>query len=80
MLSFSQTHRLVQASTSAEGGGTGNPVLAVNNDADSFSLCRVTNDPNSQVNVVYNASTNNLGEYVFDTCYPVWLEMVGLLD
>ncbi|KAH8105391.1 hypothetical protein BXZ70DRAFT_1004894 [Cristinia sonorae] len=68
------------ASTSAHGGGTGNPQLAVNGDVDSFSLCRTGDQPTAQVNVVYKATADNFGAYIFDSCFPVKLEMVGLLD
>jgi len=68
------------ASTSAHGGGTGNPELAVNHDADSFALCRTGDSPIAQVNVVYKPTPNNTGSYIYDSCYPVKLQMVGLND
>ncbi|TCD71103.1 hypothetical protein EIP91_000197 [Steccherinum ochraceum] len=68
------------ASTSAHGGGTGNPQLAVNHDADSFSLCRTGTEATAQVNVVYKPTPDNFDKYIYDSCYPVKLEMVGLTD
>ncbi|THH32667.1 hypothetical protein EUX98_g1489 [Antrodiella citrinella] len=65
------------ASTSAEGGGTGQPQLAVNGDPDSFALCSAGDYPNAQVNVFYKPTPNNTGSYIYDSCYPVKLEMSG---
>ncbi|CDO75929.1 hypothetical protein BN946_scf184873.g18 [Trametes cinnabarina] len=50
--------------------GSGYPVLAVNGDADSFSLCQLTFE-----NVVWYKAAPNRG-YHFDTCYPVKLQLI----
>ncbi|CAL1702399.1 unnamed protein product [Somion occarium] len=65
------------ASTDPMGGGTGLPVLAVHGDPDSFSLCRAGDDPLAQTNVVYQAQPNNTG-YIYDSCYPVRLQIIPL--
>ena len=59
------------------GGGNPHPLLAVNGDADSFSLCSAGDYPSAQNFVIYKPQN---GSYVYDcsTCYPVLLQMVGL--
>ena len=64
---------LSQADTDPEGGGSGLPWLAVNNDADSFSLCSLGG---FQTNVVYKATENNIDGYDFSTCQAVILQIV----
>ncbi|KAI0665581.1 hypothetical protein C8Q78DRAFT_550000 [Trametes maxima] len=56
------------ASTSAHGGGTGFPRLAVNGDTDSFSLCRVGSQ-----NVVFWKPIPDQGE---TGCYPVFIQII----
>ena len=51
-------------------GDSGLPLLAVNNDADSFSLCQTSFE-----NVVYYKAAPDRG-YNFDSCYPVQLQIV----
>ncbi|KAH9895738.1 hypothetical protein C8Q73DRAFT_644250 [Cubamyces lactineus] len=51
-------------------GDSGLPLLAVNNDADSFSLCQTTFE-----NVVYYKAAPDRG-YDFDSCYPVKLQIL----
>ncbi|KAI0329508.1 hypothetical protein GY45DRAFT_1324954 [Cubamyces sp. BRFM 1775] len=51
-------------------GDAGLPLLAVNNDADSFSLCQTTFE-----NVVYYKAAPDRG-YDFDSCYPVKLQIL----
>ena len=59
------------------GGGNPYPLLAVNGDADSFSLCSAGSYPSAQNFVIYKAQNDS---YVYDssTCYPVLLQMIGL--
>ena len=66
-----------QADTDPAGGGTGFPELAVNGDTDSFFLCKAGSYPGAQTNVVYKPDANN-DVYVYSSCYPVKLQMVGL--
>ncbi|TCD71102.1 hypothetical protein EIP91_000196 [Steccherinum ochraceum] len=61
--------------TDPNGGGNGFPILAGNGDSDNFSLCPTTQ---GQVNVVYNATVDNSDTYVFDECYEVNLQIIGL--
>ncbi|CCM00191.1 uncharacterized protein FIBRA_02219 [Fibroporia radiculosa] len=51
------------------------PVLAVNGDTGSFSLCATNEDDTSQVNVVYQAAPRD-SNYKYDTCLPVRLQVV----
>ncbi|KAI0654331.1 hypothetical protein C8Q70DRAFT_926020 [Cubamyces menziesii] len=51
-------------------GDAGLPLLAVNNDADSFSLCQTTFE-----NAVYYKAAPDRG-YDFDSCYPVKLQIL----
>ncbi|KAI0329496.1 hypothetical protein GY45DRAFT_1324939 [Cubamyces sp. BRFM 1775] len=51
-------------------GDSGLPLLAVNNDADSFSLCQTSFE-----NVVYYKAAPDRG-YDFDSCYPVQLQII----
>ncbi|KAH9929161.1 uncharacterized protein B0H18DRAFT_1117524 [Fomitopsis serialis] len=48
--------------------------LAVNNDADSLSLCEATSSWGNIV-LVYEASTNN-SNYDYSTCYPVQVNII----
>ncbi|KAH8105392.1 hypothetical protein BXZ70DRAFT_523151 [Cristinia sonorae] len=52
--------------------------LAVNGDADSFSLCQTGRASTSQVNVVFKPSQNNSESYFIDTCKPVKLLMKAI--
>lgn len=65
----------LKAQTDPDKGGE--PRLGVHGDADSFSLCRTSDSPSAMDVVVYNA-TRDGGEYVYDTCRPVSLRMMGL--
>ncbi|KAH9921904.1 uncharacterized protein B0H18DRAFT_1121199 [Fomitopsis serialis] len=47
----------------------GDVLLAVNNDADSFSLCQSV--PNTSNVLVYQANSNNSDYYDYSTCYGV---------
>ncbi|KZT66901.1 hypothetical protein DAEQUDRAFT_767581 [Daedalea quercina L-15889] len=51
-------------------------VLAVNNDADHFSLCQATSSWSNTV-LVYEASANNTN-YNYSTCYPVQVNIIAL--
>ncbi|KAI0338104.1 hypothetical protein BDW22DRAFT_1432766 [Trametopsis cervina] len=62
-------------STSAHGGGTGYPALAVNGDINSFALCKTGDSPLAQNNVVYKPSPDSYS-YLFDTCYNVTVQIV----
>jgi len=64
------------ANTDPNGGGTGHPILAVNGDTGSFSLCRTGNWTAAQTNLVWKAKQG--GAYEFDTCYAVKIQLVGL--
>ncbi|KAJ3490100.1 hypothetical protein NLI96_g1686 [Meripilus lineatus] len=64
------------ASTSAHGGGTGFPKLAAFGDTESWSLCPNGNGPFKQVNVVYKATPDNFGSYIYDQCYAVDLQII----
>jgi len=66
------------ASTSAHGGGTGFPQLAVNGDTNSFSLCVTGDYPLAQWNVIYKANDAQFSGYDFSSCYPVVLQLIGL--
>lgn len=68
-------HKMIQAGTSAQ-GGTGLPKLAVYSDTDSWSLCPTGAGPSAQVNVVYRATPNNGGVYIYDQCYAVDLQII----
>ncbi|OSD00300.1 hypothetical protein PYCCODRAFT_1371414 [Trametes coccinea BRFM310] len=50
-------------------GNQGSPILAVNGDTDSFSLCQTSFE-----NVVYYKAAPDRG-YDFDSCYPVKLQL-----
>lgn len=71
-----ETHHVLQASTSAHGGGTGFPKLAAFGDTESWSLCPNGNGPFKQVNVVYKATPDNFGSYIYDQCYAVDLQII----
>ncbi|KAI9058911.1 hypothetical protein FKP32DRAFT_1596783 [Trametes sanguinea] len=51
-------------------GNQGSPILAVNGDTDSFSLCQTSFE-----NVVYYKAAPDRG-YDFDSCYPVKLQLI----
>ncbi|KAH9921909.1 uncharacterized protein B0H18DRAFT_1019793 [Fomitopsis serialis] len=46
-------------------------MLAVNNDADSFSLCQAVPDPRPNNVLVYQANADNSQTYDYSTCYGV---------
>ncbi|KAI8972411.1 hypothetical protein BD414DRAFT_425928 [Trametes punicea] len=50
--------------------GSDYPILAVNGDTDSFSLCQTTFE-----NVVYYKAAPDLG-YDYESCYPVKLQLI----
>ncbi|PCH34750.1 hypothetical protein WOLCODRAFT_139557 [Wolfiporia cocos MD-104 SS10] len=54
-------------------------VLAVNNDADNFSLCVATADwtDSPQYNIVYQPEANAT-QYTYNTCYPVRVQLIPL--
>lgn len=58
--------------------GSRYPLLAVNDNTDSFSLCMSGSGARAQNNVVYLPSSDNSGVYDYSSCYPVHLHMVGL--
>ncbi|KAI0919757.1 hypothetical protein AcW1_003076 [Taiwanofungus camphoratus] len=58
--------------------GSRYPLLAVNGNTDSFSLCMSGSGARAQNNVVYLPSSDNSGVYDYSSCYPVHLHMVGL--
>lgn len=65
----------IQANTDPAGGSTGYPQLAVNNDADGFSLCSGPGAPiPEQRTVVFRASTVNANASA--DCYPVVLQII----
>ncbi|PSR77075.1 hypothetical protein PHLCEN_2v8064 [Hermanssonia centrifuga] len=66
------------ADTDPYGGGTGYPLLAVNGDTDSFALCSAGDYYLAQTNVIYKPTADNSGQYLFDSCYSVKLQMIGL--
>lgn len=49
----------------------------MNGDTDSFFLCKAGSYPGAQTNVVYKPDANN-DVYVYSSCYPVKLQMIGL--
>ncbi|KAH9831571.1 uncharacterized protein C8Q71DRAFT_726759 [Rhodofomes roseus] len=49
----------------------GNTLLAVNNDADSFSLCQAVPNPYPNNILVWQAKADNSDVYDFSTCYGV---------
>lgn len=65
---------VAQADTDPAHGGY--PQLALNGDTDSFSLCPTQTTVGAQVNVVYKATLNNYGQYIYAQCYPVKLYML----
>ncbi len=64
--------RLRYPSYQPNGAGNGFPVLAVNGDAQSWSLCAF---PGALTSVVYKPSKDASN---FDTCYPVQLQLIPL--
>ncbi|KAF8576278.1 hypothetical protein K439DRAFT_677543 [Ramaria rubella] len=64
------------ANTDPEGGSSPYPQLAVYGHADLFSLCLTSTLPDAFNSVIYNATADNFGTYVFESCYPVTLMMV----
>ncbi|KAF8576279.1 hypothetical protein K439DRAFT_1622982 [Ramaria rubella] len=57
-------------------GGSPFAALAVNDDTDLFSLCLTSTSPGAQNNVVYNATADTFGAYIFESCYPVTLQII----
>ncbi|KAH9840745.1 uncharacterized protein C8Q71DRAFT_702151 [Rhodofomes roseus] len=59
-------------------GGNPYPILSVNKDTDSFSLCKSTSgDSNGQDIVVFEAAQGS-SDYDFSTCTPVHVQLIGL--
>lgn len=54
------------------------PLLPVNGDTDSLSLCPSGSYAGEQVNVIYQATADNYGAYLYDECVSVKLHIVGL--
>ncbi|KAI0933310.1 hypothetical protein AcV7_004817 [Taiwanofungus camphoratus] len=50
--------------------------LAVNGDTQDFSLC-TTVDGSAQDNVIYHATVDNGGQYDYDSCYSIRVQLVG---
>ncbi|GBE78920.1 hypothetical protein BKA93DRAFT_829460 [Sparassis latifolia] len=59
-------------------GGSMYPMLAVNEQTDGFSLCLTGDGANAQNNVVFQPTADNNGEYVYSSCYPVFVRLLGL--
>ncbi|KZT67945.1 hypothetical protein DAEQUDRAFT_728460 [Daedalea quercina L-15889] len=51
-------------------------MLAVNNDADSFSLCQAVPDPYPSNVLVYTADASNSAVYDYNTCYAVQVHLI----
>ena len=67
----------IQANTDPNGGNP-YPVLAVNKDSDSFSLCKSTSgDSSGQDIIIYEASESST-DYDFSSCVPVHIQLIGL--
>ncbi|KZT01926.1 uncharacterized protein LAESUDRAFT_730840 [Laetiporus sulphureus 93-53] len=58
--------------------GSPYPVLAVNGDTEGFALCMNGDGPYAQNNVVWQPTDDNGGEYLYDTCYNVTIQLLGL--
>lgn len=55
----------------------GPPTLAVNGESDNFALCMNGDGPYAQNNVVWRATSDNNGLYLYETCYNVTLKLIG---
>ncbi|PCH34741.1 hypothetical protein WOLCODRAFT_19544 [Wolfiporia cocos MD-104 SS10] len=52
-------------------------ILAVNGDAESFSLCETLGGGPAQKAVIWKANSENGGVYNYTSCYPVILQLVA---
>lgn len=59
-------------------GGGEYPLLSLNGDTDGFALCLNEIGAYEQNNIIWQPTPNNGGEYVYDTCYPVNIQILGL--
>jgi len=58
--------------------GSPYPILSVNGDTDGFALCLNSDGPLAQNNIVWQPTEDNGDEYLYDTCYPVNVQLLGL--